>query len=326
MSERSRTAGASPAATAARRPALDRLDAMQMFVRVAETGSFTKVAHEFTTTQPTVTKQVAAMEARLAVRLLNRNTRGVSLTEAGARYYERCKAIVATVAEAESAVRGPGNRLEGQLRIGSSVAFGRRVVIPLALEFMRLNPAVQVDLSFEDRYTDLVAHGIDVALRLGKLADSSLGARTLGVNPWVLVASPRYLRQHGTPRQPADLQAHATLIYSSVQGNDLWRLRDATGEAVSVPVSARLRSNNLSALLAAARAHMGIAALPRYVAHESLQGGRVVQVLASCRLPEQEIHAVYPSPRLVPQKVQAFIAFLQGRFEQDWWEHANASP
>src|SRR5256885_5230760 len=131
---------------------------------------------------------------------------------------------------------------------------------------MAHNPQVQVDLSFEDRYTDLVANGIDVALRLGKLADSSLGARTLGVNPWVLGASPTYLRKRGTPRRPSDLKEHATLIYSSVQGSDIWRLRNASGEPVSVAVTGRLRSNNLSALLAASRSHMGIAALPRYVA------------------------------------------------------------
>jgi len=299
---------------------MDRLDAMQMFVRVVETGSFTKVAHEFATTQPTVTKQIAAMEARLKVRLLNRNTHGVSLTEPGTLYYEKCKTIVSDVAEAENVVKVRQHQVQGQLRIGSSVAFGRRVLIPLALEFMQHNPHVEVDLSFEDRYTDLVANGIDVALRLGKLADSSLGARTLGVNPWVLVASPQYLKKRGTPRRPSDLKDHATLIYSSVQGNDLWRLRNTSGEAVSVPVTGRLRSNNLSALLAAARAHLGIAALPCYVAHESLKAGRVVELLKTCRLPEQEIHAVYPSPRLVPQKVQAFIAFLQGRFDKDWWE------
>ena len=299
---------------------MDRLDAMHMFVRVVETGSFTKVAQEFATTQPTVTKQVAAMETRLKVRLLNRNTRGVSLTEAGALYYEKCKIIVNDVADAENVVQLRQTHVQGQLRIGSSVAFGRRVVIPLALEFMQQNPQVQVDLSFEDRYTDLVANGIDVALRLGKLADSSLGARTLGVNPWVLVASPAYLKKRGTPRRPSDLKEHATLIYSSVQGNDLWRLRNASGETVSVPVTGRLRSNNLSALLAAARADMGVAALPRYVAHESLAAGRVVEVLRTAQLPEQEIHAVYPSPRLVPQKVQSFIAFLQGRFGKEWWE------
>ena len=206
---------------------MDRLDAMHMFVRVVETSSFTKVAHEFATTQPTVTKQIAAMEARLKVRLLNRNTRGVSLTEAGALYYEKCKTIVNDVAEADKVVQVRQTQVQGQLRIGSSVAFGRRVLIPLALEFMAHNPQVQVDLSFEDRYTDLVANGIDVALRLGKLADSSLGARTLGVNPWVLVASPTYLRKRGTPRRPSDLKEHATLIYSSVQGNDIWRLRNA---------------------------------------------------------------------------------------------------
>ena len=277
---------------------MDRLDAMHMFVRVVETGSFTKVAQEFATTQPTVTKQVAAMETRLKVRLLNRNTRGVSLTEAGALYYEKCKIIVADVAEAENVVKVRQTHVQGQLRIGSSVAFGRRVLIPLAMEFMKHNPQVQVDLSFEDRYTDLVANGIDVALRLGKLADSSLGARMLGINPWVLVASNTYLRKHGTPR----------------------RLRNPSGDPVSVPVTGRLRSNNLSALLAAARSHMGIAALPHYVAHDSLKDGRGVEVLKTCRLPEQEIHAVYPSPRLVPQKVQSFIAFLQGKFDDTWWE------
>ena len=142
---------------------MDRLDAMHMFVRVVETSSFTKVAHEFATTQPTVTKQIAAMEARLKVRLLNRNTRGVSLTEAGALYYEKCKTIVNDVAEADKVVQVRQTQVQGQLRIGSSVAFGRRVLIPLALEFMAHNPQVQVDLSFEDRYTDLVANGIDVA-------------------------------------------------------------------------------------------------------------------------------------------------------------------
>src|SRR2546427_659749 len=147
---------------------MDRLDAMHMFVRVVETSSFTKVAHEFATTQPTVTKQIAAMEARLKVRLLNRNTRGVSLTEAGALYYEKCKTIVNDVAEADKVVQVRQTQVQGQLRIGSSVAFGRRVLIPLALEFMAHNPQVQVDLSFEDRYTDLVANGIDVALRLGR--------------------------------------------------------------------------------------------------------------------------------------------------------------
>jgi len=299
---------------------MDRLQAMEMFVRVVETGSFSKAAREFATTQPTVTKQIAATEERLKVRLLNRNTRGVSLTEPGALYYEKCKSIVRDAEAADNVVRLRQTQAQGLLRVGSSVAFGRRVIVPLALDFMREHPQLQVDLSFEDRYTDLVAQGIDVALRMGKLADSALGARFLGTNPWLMVASPKYLRKAGMPKRPADLSGHETLIYSSVQGNDVWRVLSPRGEAVTVPVTARLRSNNLSAVLAAARSHMGIAALPWYVAADSLNAGAIVEVLKGHSLPEQEIHAVYPSPKLVPQKVQSFIAFLQGRFGPRWWE------
>jgi DNA-binding transcriptional LysR family regulator len=299
---------------------MDRLQAMEMFVRVVETGSFSKAAREFATTQPTVTKHVAATEARLKVRLLNRNTRGISLTESGALYYEKCKGIVHQAEEAENIVRLRQTQAQGLLRIGTSVAFGRRVIVPLALDFMAKHPQVRVDLSFEDRYSDLVAQGLDLAVRMGKLADSALGARFLGMNPWVLAASPKYLRKHGVPRRPGDLAAHDALIYSSVQGDDVWRLFSQKGEPVTVHVTGKLRSNNLSAVLAAARNGLGVAALPRYVAGDSLAGGHVVEVLRDFALPEQEIHAVFPSPKLVPGKVRAFVAFLQGRFDARWWE------
>jgi len=299
---------------------MDRLLAMEMFVRVVETGSFSKAAREFNTTQPTVTKQVAATEARLKVRLLNRNTRGVSLTESGSLYYEKCKSIVHEAEEAEQVVRRRESQAQGLLRIGTSVAFGRRVVVPLALEYMARHPQVQVDLSFEDRYVDLIAQGIDVAVRMGKLADSSLGARFLGMNPWVMVAAPGYLKTHGTPKRAQDLSGHVALIYSSVVGDDVWRMHTPKGEPVTVPVSGRLRSNNVSAVLAAAREGLGIALMPRYVASDSLAAGKVVEVLPGHGLPEQEIHAVFPSPKLVPGKVSSFVAFLQGRFGEGWWE------
>ncbi|WP_332814219.1 LysR family transcriptional regulator [Ramlibacter sp.] len=298
---------------------MDRLQAMEVFVRVVETGSFSKAAADLRTTQPTVTRQVAALEQRLEARLLNRNTRGVSATEAGRLYYEQCRAILRAADEADRGAGAGQGQAQGLLRIGSSVAFGRRVVVPLALGFMEQHPQLRVDLSFEDRYTDLVAQGIDVAIRLGRLADSSLGARFLGMNPWLLAASPRYLREHGAPQVPADLAGHAALVYSSVQGDDVWRLRSAAG-AVTVGVRGPLRSNNLSAILAAARAHLGIAALPCYVAWESLRTGALVQVLPGHSLPEQEIHAVFPSPRLVPAKVESLVGYLQGRFGGAWWE------
>lgn len=298
---------------------MDRLQAIEMFVRVVETGSFSKAAKEFATTQPTVTKQIAATEARLKVRLLNRNTRGVSLTESGALYYEKCKTIVREAQEAETIVHARQTQAQGLLRIGTSVAFGRRALVPMALEFMARNPQLRLDLSFDDRYVDLIAQGIDVAVRMGKLADSSLGARYLGGNPWVMVAAPGYLRRHGTPRKAQDLGAHNALIYSSVLGDDVWAMTGPQGNALAVPVAGRLRSNNLSAILAAARGGLGIAAMPRYVAHESLQTGQVVEVLKDHQLPGQEIHAVFPSPKLVPSKVNSFIAFAQARLSGPWW-------
>ena len=299
---------------------MDRLMAMQVFVRVVEAGSFSKAAAEFATTQPTVTKMVSATEARLKVRLLNRNTRGVSVTESGALYFEKCKTITREADEAENIASLRQNQTQGLLRVGTSVAFGRRVIVPLALDFMARHPRVQLDLSFEDRYTDLVAQGIDVAIRMGKLTDSGLGARFLGANPWLIVGAPKYLRKPGTPRGAADLSAHAALVYSSVLGDDIWRLTTPEGATVSVAVGGRLRSNNLSAILAAARNGMGLAAMPRYVAADSLASGQVVEVLKDHVLPEQEIHAVFPSPKLVPGKVSAFVAFLQGRFGPRWWE------
>ena len=178
---------------------------------------------------------------------------------------------------------------------------------------------MQVDLSFEDCYVDLVANGIDVAIRMGKLADSSLGARFLGRNPWVMVAAPSYLEAHGMPKRAQDLSGHVALIYSSVVGDDVWQMHTPKGEPVTVPVSGRLRSNNVSAVLLAARNGLGIALMPHYVASESLATGKVVRVLPDHGLADQEIHAVFPSPKLVPGKVLSLIAFLQERFGENWW-------
>ncbi len=305
---------------------MDRLDAMQVFVRVVETGSFSKAAYEFQTTQPTVTKQVAALEARLKVRLLNRNTRGVSLSEPGATFYERCKQLLQDAEAAEEAARAAQSEAQGTLRIGTSVAFGRRAIVPLTLEFMALHPQIRVDLSFEDRYVDLIAQGIDVALRMGKLADSSLGARYLGNNPWTVVATPAYLKSSGILKRPGDLSRHNALVYSSVQGDDVWHFTSPRGERLPTPVNGRFRSNNLSAVLTACRDGLGVAALPRYVASESLRSGKVVELLKEYQLPDQELHAVFPSPKRVPAKVLAFVSFAQSRFVDGWWNGRASDP
>lgn len=298
---------------------MDRITGWQLFVRAAESGSFSRAARDLNLTQPTVTKHVAALEKQLGARLLNRNTRGLSLTEAGALYYDKCKEILEKIEEADGSVNIRHGQVQGTLRLGTSVAFGRRVVTPLVLDFMKRHPQLRIDLTFEDTYVDLVARGIDVAIRMGKLADSSLGARYLGSNPWQIVATPPYLKRHGTPRVPADLTRHNLIIYSTVLGDERLHFSRPGGRPATVAVHGNLRANNLSTVLAAVRAHMGIAALPAYVAATSLAEGRVVSLLDEYALPAQEIHAVYASPRRVPAKVTALIAYLLDFFQGDWW-------
>jgi DNA-binding transcriptional LysR family regulator len=302
---------------------MDTVDGIRLFIRVVETGSFSKAAASMGITQPTATKHVAALEARLGARLFHRSTRGITATELGSAYYDKCKTIAREFEEADSLAALMQSRVQGSLRISTSVAFGRRVLTPLVLRFMQQHPGLQIDLSFDDRYVNMVEQGTDVAVRMGRLADSQLGARFLGMNPWVLVAAPAYLAAQGTPRKPAELSRHAALVYSSVQGDERWHFTGADGQTTSVPVKGPLRSNNLSVLLAAARAGHGVAVLPWYVAHESVQSGAVQPLLERWALPVQEIHAVFPSPKLLPGKVRSLCDFLAPCFGERWWVDAQ---
>ena len=299
---------------------MDRIQAQQLFIRVVDLGSFSKAAADLGIGQPSATKMVALLEKQLGSRLLHRSTHGVTPTEIGALFYDKCKLIAHHVEEAESVAALLQSQVRGGLRITTSVAFGRRVLVPLLLRFMQLHPDLQIELNFEDRVVSLVELGIDVAIRMGPLVDSTLGARYLGINPWVVVASSAYLQRHGVPKKPSDLTAHRALVYSTVQGDARWHFSGVTGKSVTVPVQGPLRSNNLSTLLMAARSGSGLAALPRYVAHESLASGALVAVLTDWNLPAQEIHAVYPSPLLVPAKVSGFVNWLQGQIGPTWWE------
>ena len=302
---------------------MNHLACIRIFKRVVELGSFSKASDELSISQSSVTKSITQLEQHLGARLLNRNTRGISLTEDGLTYYERCTSIITEVDNADAAVGQRCKTLAGTLRISTSVAFGRRILAPMLMDFMRQQPHLKIDLTCEDSYIDLVTHGIDVALRMGRLTDSSMGCRYIGHNPWVMVASPRYLADRPAPQNPADLRAHDCIVYSSVQGDAVWQLRPPTGDPQSVVVDGPLRSNNLSTLLSAARSGMGIAILPRYVASASLAAGEVVAVLEDFSLPGQELHAVFPSPKQVPRKAQALIDFLIPRFKTDWWERRS---
>lgn len=302
---------------------MDHLTAMRVFVRVAELNSFSKAADDLELAQSTVTKSIAALETRLGTRLINRNTRGIGLNEAGRLYYETCRSILRQIEEAEGLVRRHDAELDGTLRISTSVAFGEAVIGPMLLPFIQAHPRLKVDLTCEDSYVDLIARGIDVALRMGRLTDSSLGGRYLGANPWITVAAPGYLARRGTPEVPEDLGSHDCVVYSSVQGDAVWQMRAADGRTHAVSVRGCLRSNNLPTLLSAVRSGLGVAILPRYVAESTLRSGEITECLPGYVLPDQELYAVFPSPKLVPRKVTALIRYLAPRLRDAWWQHPD---
>lgn len=299
--------------------AMDRIQAFRLFTRVVDLGSFSRAAAEMGIGQPAATKQVAQMEKELGARLLHRSTHGVKPTEVGTLYYEKCKLIVLHDEEARSVATLMQSQVQGALRISTSIAFGRRVLAPMVLRFMQTHPGLRIDLSFDDRYVNLVEQGVDVAIRMGRLADSTLGATYLGISPWVAVAAPAYLKRRGAPAKPDDLAAHDALVYSTAQGDAIWHFAGPGKTSQAVPVNGRLRSNNLSVLLAAARDGFGVAVLPHYVASDGLRGGEIVSILDGWRLPSQEVHAVYPSPRMIPAKVQELVVWLKGNFSDGWW-------
>ena len=290
-----------------------------MFVRVVDLGSFSKAATDMAMGQPSATKLIAQLEKHLGSRLLHRSTHGVTPTEVGMLYYEKCKLISHHVEEAESVATLMQTQLQGGMRISTTMDFGRRVLAPLVLRFLKVNPKVQIELQFDDHFVDMVTQGIDVAIRMGRLVDSSLGARYLGRNPWSVVASPDYLARWGRPMSPIDLTLHDALIISTVQNDSRWHFIGSAGEQLTIGLKGPMRSNNKSALMAAARAGLGVAALPTYVVYDAVARGELVTLLSDWTLPTQEIHAVYPSPRMVPAKVSGFVEWLQEQLPDKWW-------
>ena len=299
---------------------MDRVQGISLFIRVVETGSFSKAAEDFGITQPTATKFVASMEKRLGTLLLHRSTRGVTPTEIGKIYYEKCKGIAREIEEADDLASLMQSKVRGKLTVSSSVAFGRRVLMPSILKFMEHHPDLEVNLNMDDRYINLVEQGVDLAIRMRRLPDSSLGSRFLGLNPWVLVANPKYLREHAAPKHPEDIRNHQALIYTTVQGDHRWSFTKEADENETIEVKGPFTSNNLSSILAAARAGMGLAVVPWYMAHQSVKDKVLKPVMEDWSLPAQEMHAVFSSPKHVPTKVSQCIDWLQGQFKGEWWK------
>ena len=296
---------------------MDRIKALRLFTRVVDLGSFSRAALELGIGQrgDQAGRPHGAGTRRAPA---HRSTHGVSPTDVGIRYYEKCKLIVHHDEEARSVAALTQSQVQGTLRISTSVAFGRRVLAPMVLDFMRDHALLTVDLSFDDRYVNLVEQGVDVAVRMGRLADSRWARPTWATAPgsWSRRRLPGTARRALRPEALAD---HEALVYSTAQGDAIWHFAGGGAQTLAIPVRERLRSNNLSVLLDAARDGFGIAVLPRYVADEDLRRGAILPLLEDWRLPGQEIHAVYPSPRMVPAKVRELVAWLKGRFRDEWW-------
>jgi LysR family transcriptional regulator, regulator for bpeEF and oprC len=291
---------------------MDRFHLMQLFVRIVDSGSFSAVAREMDMIQPTVSKQLTALEEKLGVRLLNRTTRKLSLTDAGREYYDRCKRILDEVQEMETEVSDLQNRPTGTLRVNAPIAFGHLYLVPLAFQFRRTYPDLAVDLSLNDRYVDLVQEGLDIAIRFGELEDSQLVARHVGSSARICVASPRYLATKGRPKVPAELKTHNCITYTYTFGNE-WRFEGPDGEQ-SIRVFGDFRANSGLTIRAAALEGIGIANIPAFLVREDIETGRLVQVMGEYGPAPVRISAVYPSARLLSRKVKLFVDYMQQEF------------
>jgi len=286
----------------------DRLLELTAFVRAAETGSFSQVARELGVSQPSVSRMVASLEARLGVKLFLRTTRQVTPTDAGALFLGRARQILGDLTDAEEAVRGVDS-LHGVLRVTMSGAFGTREVIPRLPAFLARHPRLRVELLVSDRMDDLIAEGVDIALRLGRLSDSAFGARLLATAPRLVVAAPAYLDKKGNPKTLADLSLHDCIVGPGLSGRHGWSF--TRGDAVtSVAVEGRVQVASADGVIACVRAGLGIAVVSKWMCGAELDAGALLPILTDYQLDPIEIHAVYPGGRRPSLKVRAFSDYL----------------
>jgi DNA-binding transcriptional LysR family regulator len=291
---------------------MDRLDAMRIFAAVADAQGFAPAARSLRLSAPAVTRAVAALEDRLGARLLHRTTRVVRLTEAGAHFLADCKRILGEVEEAEAAATGSHTELRGPLAITAPLMFGRLHVAPIVLDFLKRHPAVVARALYLDRVTDLVEEGIDAAVRIGPLPDSSLTAIRVGSMRRIVCAAPAYLRAHGTPRMPADLADHDAIAFGGTTPLREWSF-DVDGKRRGVTPRVRLEVNSAEVAVAAATAGQGVTRVLYYQAARELRAGKLRVVLPEFEPPPLPVQVVHAEGRRVAARVRAFIDFATKR-------------
>lgn len=288
---------------------MDRLDAMHLFVRVTEAGSFSAVAQQMGVARSVVTRQIAALEAHLHAKLLARSTRRLSLTSAGTAYLEKCREILNLVESAETELGEERQTPRGPIRLSVPLSFGLRHLGPLLLDFAATYPEVTLDVDYTDRRSKLFEEGIDLALRITNRLESSDIVRRISSSKLAVVASADYLSRHGEPRHPAELIHHQCLAYTAAPTPGLWPFI-VEGRAQAFPIRAQLQANNGDVLLQAAIAGFGLTRAPLFIAAEALRTGLVRQVLNDFPIAELSIYALLPSNRLIPHRIRVLMDFL----------------
>ena len=285
------------------------MEPLDVFIAVVEAGGFSAAARRLDTTTASVSRRIKTLEQRVGVRLLQRTTRRMQLTEAGELYYRAVRRTLGELREAEEQLQQLTTRPFGELRIAAPMSFGQRHLAPLVAGFSRQYPELRISLLLDDRQTELVEEGIDVALRIAYPSDASFIARPIRPIPRYLCASPDYLRRHGTPDRPADLLGHNCLHYNLISAAEEWTFDGPQGSE-TVSVTGSLCSNNGDALLQAAITGLGITLLPDFIVHDALEEGNLVRVLAGRERAPLTLSALYPSRHFVPVKTRLFIDYI----------------
>jgi DNA-binding transcriptional LysR family regulator len=293
---------------------MDRFLSFTAFAKVVELGSFAAAAERLDVSTSAVSRQVADLESHLEVRLLNRTTRRLSLTEAGQSFYERCVQLLADLEETEASVRSEAVAPKGTLRVTCGVTFGERYLAPAVAEFAGRHPQVAFDIDLSDRTVDLVEEGFDLAIRIGSLGQQALVARRIGDTQLVCCAAPSYLASHPALNMPDDLEQHECFAYTYAATASAWTFTGPDGARHSPRIGFRHRANNGRMLAAMAVAGVGIALEPDFIVAPEVRAGRLVRVLPDYQPPRSPISAVYPSRRHLSAKVRSFVDFLAERY------------
>lgn len=294
---------------------MNRLDAMHLFVRIVESGSFTAVAEQMGLARSVVTRQIAALEAHLGVKLMVRNTRRLSLTSAGSAYLEKCRVILDLVDAAEASVMEERLTPRGNVRIGLPLSFGLKVLSPLLLEFSTLYPDINLELDFDDRRMNLIEEGMDLSIRIAGQLEPGDIVRKLSSCKLLTIASPDYLQKHGRPTHPSELINHDCLGYTLTASGSSWTYL-INGRYETVYINCRIKANNGDALTEAVAKGLGISRQPDFIVNDYLASGEVENILDEFATPDLGIYAILPSNRYVPHRVRVLLDFLASQLDK----------